>query len=477
MDVQPSFSRDVLPVILVRGWGALDIQDEQRLTHQGFNIGTVYPHKTGPNYIYEGLILRFLKDRVHPYEDATNVLRYSPGAGTMIDPDNPLVERFANVWNSLWVFRYYDFEHRDLKYYGEQLAECIAYVKQVTRAPQVNIIAHSMGGLITRWMLQRVYGSKNEAHRHVNKVVTLGTPHGGINFAHFADILPVGFELKYFSRNWLNKHLGGTRKKWSDISESFDPAGMLCVIGTNRWSYAVGSKYLTGKRSDGLVQQNNAKVDGAYTAYVHKCHGGRDSLVTSREAYELATRFLFGDNLVTITRVNGRILGKYELFGSPEFYTGHSVKPRGVDFFLNQQCKACENCEGAFRKNKLPAGRVVYRGFLDSAKIVAAAAEQDIAFRFDIYIGERDILGQIGFSDTIVLDQQCVFKYEIDGQTLSLYPYMQSAGGELGDVAEPDIIKRKAKQIGPARYEFGPFNVKYRTYEAEYVVHVENVGD
>lgn len=60
----PDFSpptRRALPLILIRGFGGLDVEDERQLTYQGFNDGTVYPHKRGENYIYEGLILRFLK--------------------------------------------------------------------------------------------------------------------------------------------------------------------------------------------------------------------------------------------------------------------------------------------------------------------------------------------------------------------------------------------------------------------------------
>jgi hypothetical protein len=44
-------SRDPLPIILIRGFGGLDVSDEIADTHQGFNTGTVYPHKRGEDYI------------------------------------------------------------------------------------------------------------------------------------------------------------------------------------------------------------------------------------------------------------------------------------------------------------------------------------------------------------------------------------------------------------------------------------------
>ena len=50
-------------------------EDEKQVAYQGFNEGTVYPQKRGENYIYEGLILRFLKSQWQ-YQDATNVVGY-----------------------------------------------------------------------------------------------------------------------------------------------------------------------------------------------------------------------------------------------------------------------------------------------------------------------------------------------------------------------------------------------------------------
>lgn len=46
-------TRRPLPLILIRGFGGLDVEEERRVAYQGFNDGTVYPHKRGENYIYE----------------------------------------------------------------------------------------------------------------------------------------------------------------------------------------------------------------------------------------------------------------------------------------------------------------------------------------------------------------------------------------------------------------------------------------
>ena len=70
-------SRRPLPLILVRGFGGFGIEDERRVAYQGFNDGTVYPNKRGDNYIYEGMILKFMKS-AWQYQDATNVVGYFP---------------------------------------------------------------------------------------------------------------------------------------------------------------------------------------------------------------------------------------------------------------------------------------------------------------------------------------------------------------------------------------------------------------
>src|SRR3990167_4097329 len=73
------------PLILIRGFGGLNVEDEKKATYQGFNDGTVYPQKRGENYIYEGFILRFLKSSWQ-YQDATNVVGYY---GENVGPSTP----------------------------------------------------------------------------------------------------------------------------------------------------------------------------------------------------------------------------------------------------------------------------------------------------------------------------------------------------------------------------------------------------
>ena len=71
-----------VPLILIRGFGGLNVDDERQVAYQGFNDGTVYPHKRGENYIYEGLILRYLKSHWQlPRRDQRRRLLPKPGRG------------------------------------------------------------------------------------------------------------------------------------------------------------------------------------------------------------------------------------------------------------------------------------------------------------------------------------------------------------------------------------------------------------
>ena len=216
--------RTPLPLLLIRGFGGMGVEDEKKMPYQGFNDGTVYPRKRGPNYIYEGMILRFMKSDWQ-YQDATNVIGYygkpvvestpipdelahfdpsffygTPAPGE--DPDSKykiivdpamalyLLRTTEDPLRTLWVFRYYDLDERRFPFYGQALVRLIDFIRALAAEkgrgsePLVNVIAHSMGGLIVREAIQRAYPDRDDhAADYINKVVTLGTPHRGISFS------------------------------------------------------------------------------------------------------------------------------------------------------------------------------------------------------------------------------------------------------------------------------------------------------
>lgn len=172
------------PLILVRGFGFFDVEDEQRNAYQGFNDGTVYPDRHGESYIYEGFVLRALKSGKYLYSDATNVVAYygrdvqvrdlpdpppSHAKRIVLDPDVAQERLEAGVGGTIWVYRYYDLLPRSIGNYASGLVRLIELIEQATREHPgardeqwrgVDIVAHSMGGLIVNEALRLMHATK-----------------------------------------------------------------------------------------------------------------------------------------------------------------------------------------------------------------------------------------------------------------------------------------------------------------------------
>ena len=453
-------TRKPLPLILIRGFGGLDVEDEKRIAYQGFNDGTVYPQKRGENYIYEGLILRFMKSS-WSYQDATNVVgyyasavrqepiipddlsfldaKYFFGDKVVIDPAMvlPLVSPSKDPCRTLWVFRYYDLDDRKFEVYGKALVRLISFIRDLAAhksetgtKPKVNILAHSMGGLLVREAVQRVY-PKGEAGEHINKIVTLGTPHQGIAFQFLKNWIRLDAEkeIEHFNPDFQKDATKNTAA-FTLFGEHFPLERLLTVVGTNYRTYDVGVASRANRlfsvsgefgtnynRSDGLVKQEYAQIPGAPRTFVHKCHGGFDSLVTARESFEIATRFFFGNIRARLRLVQAKITRGQDFFGKSEFFFGVSIKPRRVDFDLFHQSAEAENCYGPFHQDDLSddnvafswagADRLIWEGYLDTSAILEdkSITSKDMVMRLDIYVGERDLFG-VGFSDNVIFRKQ-----------------------------------------------------------------------
>jgi pimeloyl-ACP methyl ester carboxylesterase len=495
------------------------VEDEKRIAYQGFNDGTVYPQKRGENYIYEGLILRFMKSHWQ-YQDATNVVGFFPQAVDVALDDLPrelehfdpghftgdrvvidkamalnLARSHVDPCRTLWVFRYYDLDDRRFETYGHALVRLIGFVRDLAAIrnpgadkPKVNILAHSMGGLIVREAIQVTYPAAGQrASAHINKIVTLGTPHQGISFQLLRNWIKTDAEdeLEHFSpafqRDENRRARRGSYRNRKNpaafiyFKDQFPLDRLLTVVGTNYRSYAVGvSTWLNRvfsvageggpayNRSDGLVKQACAEIPGAHRTFVHKCHGGHDSLVTSREAYEVATRFFFGNVRARLRLVAADVKRGGDWFGKSEFFFGVSIKPRRVDFELFHQSPDAENCYGPFGSKDLsdspvqfdwsdPSTRLIWEGFLDTSKLMPdpeRGGVTDMVLRMDVYVGERDTYG-LGFSDNVIFRKQYYLRVVLDRQ-LALYRhtgegFMQKTGDRRYLPPEDDAMKEDGR--------------------------------
>ncbi|MEV6977770.1 alpha/beta fold hydrolase [Kitasatospora sp. NPDC093806] len=320
-----------LPIIYVRGYAGGTPGIEKAVTDPfyGFNEGSTHirvGREDAPQYYqFESPLLRLHLD------EGYHIL-VEGGQQAYLEAHQGIPQ------DSIWIHRFYDRasgtwggkpETFDLEAAAADLLRLIETLQQKTGAPRVHLVAHSMGGLICRCLLQKVIPEQRPARRatdYVSKLFTYGTPHGGITFA-------VGFGIPEALRDTFNFNgadvfgpermysyltptalqvADGPPKGWRAVDMPDDdgtgPAAaaaggfpldrVFCLIGTNSTDYDVAhglSSAAVGPRSDGLVQIDNAQVTGANRAFVYRSHSGRYGLVNSEEGYQNLRRFLFGD--------------------------------------------------------------------------------------------------------------------------------------------------------------------------------------
>jgi len=515
-------TRRPLPLILIRGFGGFNTDDEKRVAYQGFNNGTVYPHKRGENYIYEGLILRLMKSSWR-YHDATNVVGYysnrvtepalipealkhfNPeffsGDKVVIDPAMALhlIKTIEDLRHTFWVFRYYDLNDRTFETYGQALVRLIDFIRELAvdkdgTRPKVNIIAHSMGGLLVREAVQCTYPDSNrKAEDYINKIVTLGTPHQGVTFQIFKDWIGIQAEkeFEHFSPEFQADE--SNRASYKHFQDHFPVERLLTVVGTNYRSYSMTPAIMLNRvfsaggeygqnynRSDGLVKQAFAQIPGAPRTFVHKCHGGIDSLITARESFEVATRFFFGNVRVRLRLVRGKITRGQDLFGKSEFFLGVSIKPRRVDFELFHQSAEAENCYGSFRNVDFSDrniafpwaddNKLIWEGYLNTLPIIndESITTKDMVMRLDFYVGERDLFG-IGFSDNLIFRKHYYVR-ALSSPNLKLYLHT----GEEFALDEFQPSKEQEMRIVADGWEF---DVVGTGFEGTFGIEIERVPE
>ncbi|WP_427135086.1 esterase/lipase family protein [Pseudarthrobacter sp. S9] len=307
-----------LPIIYVRGFagGQNAIDDAVDDPFYGFNEGSTHIRVGAGGqprfYQFEGPLLRFLKEQDYKLSIAGSqqqaLLTATPGE---LAPD------------SIWIYRFYDADSGtfgpapqpyDIGQAAKGLAAFIALVRSKTQdGPPVYLVAHSMGGLICRTVLQRELDDPNGA---VSKLCTIGTPHGGIDPQMGGPVGgwimdkfgPMGSQIftpdhmqQYMLRDdhELAAGINPRTGQWDPrrMVGEFSPHRVLSIVGTDSTDYAVAqglSSAVMGVQSDGLVAIRNAYVYGSARAYVHRSHSGRYGLVNSEEMYQNLSRFILG---------------------------------------------------------------------------------------------------------------------------------------------------------------------------------------
>lgn len=315
------------PIIFVRGYagGQSEVEETTADPYNGFNVGSTKVRQawTGEinRHFFESPLVRLMKE--YGYSDV-----YSDGRE--LPPDKPVPER------PIVIYRYYDITSKDLgtgvreeiEQQARGLAELILNLRdrccgedaEALSAFRVYLVAHSMGGLVCRAMLQNDdvldAARLKEARAAVDKVVTYGTPHNGIDLRLIGNV--PGFFTRNnadnFNRKRMREYLGlppgPDDESVATLNGKFDPDRFFTVVGTNQRDYEVGGgavRAAVGPMSDGLVRIANATVSGPWTvngkqelrhsprAFVHRAHSGHYGIVNSEEGFQNVARFLFGD--------------------------------------------------------------------------------------------------------------------------------------------------------------------------------------
>ncbi len=399
------------PVVYVRGY-AMTGGERDETFHDGYYgfAATSVRKRQGPpdpnRYliadVFEGQLMRFVKD--FGYADAIN-----HGNRVAKPPRNTVF----NPSRSVWISRFYDPDVLDQKLRGieehaQDLQRLVCEVipaelvasgmdpDDIAQNYRVILLAHSMGGLVCRTLLQNLLPAAGEdPARWVHRFVTMATPHGGIDMGS----LPDGVE------QWLVNTLNPSdasifqERRMRDYLKIPDPqepvyslgghfpvGRCLCLIGSNYKDYTVGGSLVrraTGSFSDGLVKQSNAYlVDGprpatgdypperrAYFANVHKSHSGYEGIVNSYESWENVHRFLFGDVSADIELANLELDSAPPKDDERVFYdVEYSFSVRGTN--TKMHWRAQFPCENAFRyeRQQLEAGPLrLHTAFLNTA--------------------------------------------------------------------------------------------------------------
>lgn len=99
----------------------------------------------------------------------------------------PLRDRLRSAGYDVTLLTYPDYGLGDIRTNSARLASTVAAVKARTGATKVDIVSHSMGGLVSRYYVKNLGGAAN-----VDSLIMLGTPNYGTNLANIAEFLTFG---------------------------------------------------------------------------------------------------------------------------------------------------------------------------------------------------------------------------------------------------------------------------------------------
>lgn len=224
------------PIVFFRGFAfsRKELEETYNDTYNGFNSSSVerieytrYPPKNAKHF-FEGMIIRFMKLDGYSY----------------FDQNNNGLEKMDEPYRSLWVSRFYDYDieldyRQTIQYHARRLNTLITKtIPERLRALgvthgvgdsqiKVNLIAHSMGGLVCRTMMQTLMKQPQD---YIHKFVTLGTPHKGFELRAFTGVLKKFKSISKFHHDNIVKNLKLSSEIHTANNQKYE-AHSLGIIG------------------------------------------------------------------------------------------------------------------------------------------------------------------------------------------------------------------------------------------------------
>lgn len=339
-DKKTPWTPPYFPIIYVRGYAMTRGEMDQTSADPfcGFNLGsTVYRavaerERAPRKYVFESPVVRLMSEFEYSdvYEDGQDIL--DPGWESSAE-GQPTGNQLGS--RSVVIHRYYDpasslfggGKTPSIEDSARRLSQLVARVRELICANPANqvtedqfrcyLVAHSMGGLVSRAFLQNPALDPAGMKDCVDKLFTYATPHNGIDA--IGNNVPSwlgAFDIDNFDRDKrMPQYLDlVSLAKQNDgrvdlLPEArFSSRKVFCMVGTNRADYdaAAGlSRTFVGNGSDGLVKIENATLQGVNAdgslgehcakAFAYRSHSGFYGIVNSEEAFQNLARFLFGD--------------------------------------------------------------------------------------------------------------------------------------------------------------------------------------
>ena len=428
---------DRWPIVYIRGYAGATagINAQVEDPFYGFNNGSTHIRVAGDGapafFQFEGPLVRLIGDEQYKV--------YVRGSQDQVLDDQQVEIESA----SLWIYRFYDqaattFQappHQNLAEklltWGRQkvtadgfniedaavgLYDFIQKILTRTRAPKVYLVAHSMGGLVARCMIQKKcqQDGRVAARDIVARLFTYGTPHGGIRSAGGvaqwieATFSPAGSDI--FAPEKMQGYLDPAKNFGDDCDRGWDPQviapalfpvdDIFCLVGTDPADYGWGPRTVMGPQTDGLVHIANAYVRGAHRAYVYKSHSGPYGEVNSEEGYQNLRRFLFGRWAVEATLAGVQLPQE----AGTSFQMDMRLAIRGLSVVMSEQ--TTDHWCPIMLTNPPPAGgtTLVRTFLLDPADHPADTAVAERQMRYTVTLRlfrVRDSNGIFDFSNSI----------------------------------------------------------------------------